>query len=251
MPGTPATASRTCWNIGQRASARCRALVRRRSTVAISTRSDSKPMPCEVRPTSVRTNSVDPNTSTNDKRDLQRDECVAHIQPPSAADDAARLIAQGVDRRQRRSAQGRRDAEQQPGHDADAGGERKYTPIHRQIERTVVNARREHRHQRAAAPGGDCQPAQRADHRQHHALDEQLSHQLPPARAERQPQRQFLAASHRLRHQQVRHVGARDRQDQCRRCRAGCRARGCSDRAGSRCPSPPESAPKGSRMYVA
>ena len=38
----------------------------RRSRLPTSTRDDSKPMSCEVRPTSVRTNSVEPNTSTND-----------------------------------------------------------------------------------------------------------------------------------------------------------------------------------------
>ena len=59
-------------------------------------------------------------------------------------------------------------------------------------------------------------PARAAEYRKQARFGQQLSHELPPRRAEREPHRHLGRASGRPREQQVRDVGARDQQDAAR-----------------------------------
>ena len=109
---------------------------------------------------------------------------------------------------------GRRDAEQQRRREPTAV----VKPSTRQssarsrstVAATVVNWRTSS----AAAPPRQRDAERRARGRKHHALGEQLARDPQPRRAERQPQRQLVAARRRARDQQVRDVGARDQQDE-------------------------------------
>jgi hypothetical protein len=136
------------------------------------------------------------------------------VQAAAAGDDAAGVVAQGVGRREPRAAQRRHHAEHQTGEHSDGGAEAKHPPIHGEVERHHVGACGHQRHQPAAAPGREQQPEAGAEHGQHQALDQQLTHEQQPTGAERQAHRQFAATRHRLCQQQVGHVRAGNGQHQ-------------------------------------
>ena len=83
------------------------------------------------------------------------------------------------------------------------------------IDRDLLEARQavgSHLHEHShGGPREPC-PEHAAEHAERHALAQQLTRRLPPVRAERRADGQFLLPTFRAHQEQVRHVGARDEQ---------------------------------------
>ena len=130
----------------------------------------------------------------------------------ASPDDAAAVLLDGLHRRDARRAKRRRRAEEQRRHDGDGARERQHPPVEREIEEHGVGLRRQLAHEELAAPARDQQPERGADRRQQEAFRQQLTHQPPPRRAERQAHAPLVTPRGRARQQQVGDVGARDQQ---------------------------------------
>ena len=110
----------------------------------------------------------------------------------------------------------------------DADRDRQREEQHAAVEAHVLHARQAAFGQRvheADARPRDEQPERAADARQHEALREHLTHELPASGAERRAHRDLAAAAREPREDQVRHVGADDQQQEADRGRKSAAAR--------------------------
>ena len=100
-------------------------------------------------------------------------------------------------------------AEHDPGRERQPEGEKE----HRRTQLELYEPRpvgRHHRRHQAERPPRHDDAGDAAEEGEQARLDEQLPHELPPARADRQPHRHLGRARRGARQQQVRDVGARD-----------------------------------------
>ncbi len=154
---------------------------------------------------SVRRNRLAPTTQHERDRDLHDQERLA--QPGARTDDAAaRFLERGADV-DTGAAQCGRDAEEQARQAAHAHDEGEDLPVER--HRLARRSR-----QKLFSPIADEDPERAAHPREQQALGQELAHQPPARRAERQPHRQFLLPRGRAREQQVGHVRTDDQQDE-------------------------------------
>ena len=108
--------------------------------------------------------------------------------------------------------QRRKDPEEQAGRERDRRGERNRVRVQGQPQE-VRDLRWQERADDAERPIGRDQPGRTAENGQQARLGQQLRHQVPSRRAEREPHRHLGLAGGGSRQQQVRDVGARDQED--------------------------------------
>ena len=133
------------------------------------------------------------------------------LQRRATARTAAAFLQRGHQLRASRL-QRRRETEEQSGEQRHAQREQQ----HRRVHVSVRDARRAplQRHQEPHARHGDPHAQRAPGERQHHALRQNLPHDVPARRAERRAQRELPLPRRGARQHEARHVGARDQQHQ-------------------------------------
>ena len=147
------------------------------------------------------------------QRDLRDDQRAAKRHRVAAGGRAARAGAHDGRRGHPRAAQGRREAEEQAGRDAESGGEAEHPPVEPERQRDRVVARFERRHQRPSHRPGEQHREGGANRDEHQTLGQQLPHHASARGAEPEPDRDLALARAGARQQQVGEVRAGDHQD--------------------------------------
>jgi hypothetical protein len=166
----------------------------------------------------------DEQSRTNDERQRQRnlkdDEAAGHGGETTRASRRRRVCLcphlEDIQRGDPGGAERRYRPENARRHECDSRGERHDPPVEREIERDLLDRRRQLSHERLTAPLSDDEPADRTEHRENETLDQQWPRETAAGRAQRQPNAELVPARRGACQQQVGDVDARDQQhEQC------------------------------------
>ena len=150
------------------------------------------------------------------ERHLGDDQSVPEAGAPAAGRGVAASFLHRLGQIRLEQARGRRDAEDDRGHERDADGEQQHAPVDRRSG-DAGNARRVPPGEEPHADPGERQAGGGADAGEHQALGQQLAHDPGRPRAERGAHRHLALARFRAREQQVGDVGAGDQQQEADR----------------------------------